>query len=107
MKIGDSGDQRSHLHMRRFKQASSTSKACNDADSRPTLRAGVHGIYLPAPLAAQAWTPVQTRLPSRLQPHLMGALHGRAMAVFARAQRHRRQAGHPLYDRLQRLRPVV
>ena len=29
------------------------------------------------------------------------------MEVFARAQRHRRQAGHPLYDRLHSLRPVV
>ena len=25
-------------------------KACNDADSRPTLRTGVRGIYLAAPL---------------------------------------------------------
>ena len=29
-------------------------KACNDADSRPTLRTGVHRIYLTAPLHAQA-----------------------------------------------------
>src|SRR5712691_3725204 len=28
-------------------------------------------------------------------------LHGHAMEVFARTHRHRRQAGHPLYDRLQ------
>ena len=47
-------------------------KACNDADSCPTLRTGVRRIYLPAPLDAQAWPQMQTRLPSRLQPHFMG-----------------------------------
>ena len=40
-----------------------------DADSRSTLRAGVHRIYLPAPVDAQAWTEVQTRLSLRLQPY--------------------------------------
>ena len=64
-------------------------------------------IYLAAPLHAQAWTQVQTRLSSRLQPHLMGALHRHAMEVLARAHRSRRQGGHPLHHRLQSLRPVV
>jgi hypothetical protein len=28
----------------------------HDTDSRATVRAGVHRIYLPAPLDAHAWT---------------------------------------------------
>ena len=37
-------------------------KACNDADPGPTLRTGVRGIYLTAPLDAQARPKVQTGL---------------------------------------------
>src|SRR5262245_28417602 len=51
-------------------------KASNDADSDPTLRTRVRGIYLTAPLDAQAWAQVQTGLSSRLSPHLMGAYTG-------------------------------
>src|SRR5919108_3162021 len=36
--------------------------ACNDVDSRPTFRTGVHRIYLAVPLDAQARTEVQTGL---------------------------------------------
>src|SRR5215475_14218350 len=58
--------------------------ACNDADSRPTLRTGVRGIYLATPLDAEARAKVQTGLLSCLQPHPLGALHRDAMEVFAR-----------------------
>src|SRR6266436_7242958 len=77
--------------------------ACNDTDSCPTLRTGVRGIYLTAPLDAQAGTEVQIGLLPRLQPHLMGALHRDAMEVLARADRRQRDTGHSLYDRLQSL----
>jgi predicted RecB family nuclease len=61
-------------------------KPSYDADSRSTLRAGVHRIYLPAPVDAQAWTEVQTRLSLRLQPYPVGTLHRHAMEVLAGAQ---------------------
>src|SRR5439155_26786101 len=76
-------------------------KACNDADSCPDVRTRVRGIYLTAPLDAQARAKVQTGLLPRLQPHLMGALHRDAVEVFARAARRPGQAGHSLHDRLQ------
>jgi len=41
-------------HMRPLQNEHSSTKACNDADSRPTLRTGVHRMYLAAPLDAQA-----------------------------------------------------
>ena len=44
-------------------------KACNDADACPTLRTGVRGMYLTAPLDAQARSKVHTGLLSRLSPH--------------------------------------
>src|SRR6266567_9046047 len=78
-------------------------KACNDTDSCPTLRTRVRGIYLAAPLDAQARSKVQTGLLSRLQPHLMGALHRDAMEVLARAERRQRDTGHSLHDRVQSL----
>ena len=78
-------------------------KACNDADSCPTLRTGVRGLSLAAPLDAQARPKVQPGLLSRLSPHLVGALHRDAMEVFARADRRPGQAGHPRHDRLQSL----
>src|SRR5919109_270507 len=88
MKIGDSGEQRSHLHMRRFHPAHSARKARNHADSRPTLCHRVSSIYLAAPLDAQAWTPVQTRLSSRLHPHLVGPLYGDAEEAFIASVAH-------------------
>ena len=45
--------------MRRLHDEHHGTKACNDADSRPTLRTGVRGIYLAAPLDAQARSKVQ------------------------------------------------
>src|SRR6266481_6897385 len=78
-------------------------KACNDADSCPAVRTRVRGIYLPAPLHAQAGTEVQTGLSSRLSSHLMGALHRDAMEELAHTTRRPRQAGYPLYDHLQSL----
>jgi hypothetical protein len=47
-------------HMRLLHNEHHGTNACNDADSCPTLRAGVHRIYLAAPLAAQAGAKVQT-----------------------------------------------
>src|SRR2546428_11235393 len=50
------------LHMRSLPDEHHNPKACNDADSCPTLRTGVRGIYLAAPLDAEAGTEVQTGL---------------------------------------------
>src|SRR5215510_11505876 len=94
------------LHMRPLYYEHHGTKACNDADPCATLRAGVRGIYLTAPLDAQAWSEVQTGLLPRLQPHLVGALHRDAMEVFARAARRPGPAGHSLYDCLQSLCPM-
>jgi hypothetical protein len=63
------------------------SKACNDVDSRPTLRTGVHRIYRAAPFDAQAWTEVQTGLSPGFSPHLVEPLHGDAVEVPARTDR--------------------
>src|SRR5215470_14938707 len=103
----DSGDALHHLQTGPFKYAHIGTKARNHADSRPTLRIGVHAIYLTAPLDAKAWTQVQTRLPSRLQPHLMAIVYGYAVEVLTRTERHERQPCHPLHDHLQSLRLVV
>src|SRR2546427_9467157 len=91
------------LHMRPLHHEHHSTKVCNDADSRPTLRTGVRGIYLAAPLDAQARSKVQTGLLPGLQPHLMGALHRDAMEVLARAERRQRDTGHSLYDCVQSL----
>src|ERR1043166_1356076 len=82
--------------MRRLHDEHLGTAACNDADSGPTLRTGVRGIYLTAPLDAQAGTEVQIGLLPRLQPHFAGALYGDAVEVLARSTRHPRQAGHSL-----------
>jgi len=82
--------------------ARSTSTTSNHADSCPTLRLRVHAMYLAAPLHAQAWTAVHTRLSLRLQSDLMGALHGHAMEGLARAERRPGQASSPLHHRLQK-----
>src|SRR4029450_4760282 len=71
------------LHMRSLPDKYTGTQACNDADSRPTLRAGGHGISLPAPLHAQAGTAVQNRLSSCLASHLVGPVYGYAMEVLA------------------------
>ena len=49
-------------HMRPLQNEHHSTTACNDADSRPTLRHGVHHISLPAPLDAQAGAEVHTGL---------------------------------------------
>jgi hypothetical protein len=51
------------LHMRPLPDEHTGTKACNHAHSRPTLRNGVHRIYLTAPLDAQAGAEVQIGLP--------------------------------------------
>jgi hypothetical protein len=82
--------------MRPLHDEHNSPKACNDADSCPTLRTGVRGIYLSTPLDAQAGSKVQTGLSSCLQPHLVGPLYRHAMEVLAYTDRHARQAGYPL-----------
>src|SRR5215831_12258268 len=77
--------------------------ACNDADSRPPLRTGVHRMSLAAPLDAHARSQVPTGLLARLYPHLMGARHGDAMEVLARADRGPWPPRPPFHDRLQGL----
>ena len=72
----------------------------HDTDSRATVRAGVHHIYLPAPLDAHAWTEVQTGLPPRLQSDPVGPLYGYAMEVHASPQSERWDRADPLHDHL-------
>src|SRR5215510_10602602 len=50
--------------------------ACNDTDSCAIVRTGIRGIYLAAPLDAQARSQVQVGLLSRLQSHLAGPVYG-------------------------------
>jgi hypothetical protein len=69
-------------HMRPLHDEHHGTKACNDADSRPTLRNGVHRMYLPAPHNAQAGPEVQTGLSSYLYSDLVGALHRDAVEVL-------------------------
>ena len=73
----------SHLQIRRLPHACTGQKAHNHADSRPTLRYRVYGIYLTAPLHAQARAQVQTGLSSRLQPHRVAPLYRDAMEMLA------------------------
>jgi hypothetical protein len=77
--------------------------ACNAAASGPTLRTGVRGIYLAAPLEAQARSQGQTGLLPGLSSHFAGALPRNAGAVLARADRRSWDTGHSLYDRGQSL----
>jgi len=74
--------------MRRLHDEHHGTTACNDADSCPTLRTGVRGISLTAPLDAQAGTEVQIGLLPRLQPHVAGALYGDAVEVLAHSIPH-------------------
>src|SRR5215813_11570061 len=62
------------LHMRPLYHEHHGTNACNDADPCATLRAGVRGISLTAPLDAQARAKVQTGLRSYWIP---GSWHGR------------------------------
>jgi hypothetical protein len=56
-------------------------KVGHDTDSRATLRAGVHRIYLSAPLDAPARAEVQTGVSPRFQSDFEGPLYGYAMEV--------------------------
>src|SRR4030095_1837249 len=89
--------------MRPLPDEHNSPKDCDDADSCPTLCTRVRGIYLAAPLDAQARSKVQTGLLPRLYPHFMGALHRKAVEVFAHADGRPGHPGHPLHDRLQSL----
>jgi hypothetical protein len=77
--------------------------ACNHADSCPTLRTGVHHMYLAAPLEAPARAEVPTGLSWCLASRLVGPLHRDAMAVLADTQRPGGQASPALQQRLPRL----
>ncbi len=58
---------RIHILYKRFlRDEHNGSKARNDANPRPTLRNGVHRIYLAAPHDAQTGPEVQTGLSLRL-----------------------------------------
>src|SRR5262249_1022096 len=89
--------------MRRLHDEHHGTKACNDADSRPTLRTGVRGISLTPPLDAQAGTEVHIGLLPRLHPHFAGAVYGDAVEMLARADRRSWDTGHSLYNRVQSL----
>src|SRR3981189_3029044 len=67
----------------------------HDDDSRATLRAGVHRIYLPVPLDAHARAEMQTGLSSRFQSDPVGPLYGYAMEVHASTQSGRRHRPDP------------
>src|SRR5208337_5539670 len=69
------------LLMKPFPDEQYDRKPRHNSDSRSTLRAEVHRIYLPAPLDAQAWAEMQTGLSPRLQSDPVGTLHGYAMEV--------------------------
>jgi hypothetical protein len=51
-------------------------KPRHDTDSRSTFRAGVHRVYLPAPLNAHARAEMQAGLSSRLQSDPVGLYTG-------------------------------
>src|SRR3954469_11504995 len=78
----------------------------HDADSRSTVRAGVHRIYLSAPFDAQARAEMQTRLSPHLQSDPVGPLYGYAMEVHASTQGGRWDRLDPLHDHLQGVREM-
>src|ERR1700759_4692050 len=83
-------------------------KPRHNANSGSTLRAGVHRIYLPAPLDAQARAEMQTGLSPRLQSDPVGTLYLGAMEVLAGAPgSRRRDRRDPLHDNLQGVRQMV
>src|SRR6266581_3606473 len=95
MKQGDSPVRITLLHMRLLPEEHTGTKACNDADSPPTLRTGVHHMDLPAPLDAQAWADVRTGLSSCLQchtPHTLLPLYRKMMRLVRRSQAAARRA---------------
>src|SRR5215468_3671059 len=100
----DSGDALHHLQTGPFKYVHIGTKARNHADSRPTLRIGVHAIYLTAPLDAKGWTQVQTRLPSRLQPHLIAIAYEASVHVLTHTDPNPRPPRHPFTHRTPSLR---
>src|SRR5690348_9710612 len=76
-------------------------KPRHNANSGSTLRAGVHRIYLPPPLDAQARVEMQTRLSPSVQSDPVGPLYGYAMEVPADTADRRRDRRDPLHDNLQ------
>src|ERR1700722_1836159 len=81
-------------------------KPSHDADSRATLRAGVHRIYLSASLDAPARAEMQTGLSPRLQSDPVGSLYGYAMEVPASTESERWDRPDPLHNNLQGVREV-
>ena len=83
LKITVSRNDPAYLQIRSFDRAHVSQKARDHAHSRTMIRNRVHRISLTPPLHAQAWAQMQTRLSSRLQPHLVGALYRHAVEVSA------------------------
>ena len=69
-----------HASRELFPDEQHDKKPRHDTDSSATLWAGVHRIYLPAPLDAQARAEMQIGLSPRLQSDPVGTLHGPTMA---------------------------
>ena len=82
-------------------------KPRSDADPRVAVRAGVHRIYLPAPVDAQARAKMQTGPSPRLQSDPVATLYGYAMEVPAVTRDRSWGYGDPLHDNLQSVRQVV
>src|SRR5215210_6810449 len=82
-------------------------KPRHNTDPGSTLRAGVHRVYLPTPLDAQARAEMQIELSSRLQSDPVATLHRYAMEVPAGTRGRRRDRRHPLHDNLQTVRQMV
>src|SRR2546426_10471978 len=106
MKPCDSPGRGNMLHMRPLRDEYHGRNACNDAEPCPTLRNRVHRMSLPTPLHAHTWAAVQTGRLSRLSPDLVGALHGDAVEVCARAARPAWETGDTRHDGLQSLREM-
>jgi hypothetical protein len=87
--------------------ASDARKPRHNANSRSTLRARVHRIYLTAPFDAQARAEMQTGLSPRLQSDPVGPLYGYAMELPAGTPGKRRDRRDPRHDNLQSVRQMV
>lgn len=67
-------DARARVHtpcVRPWPEEYHSPKACHDVDALPTLRTGVRGIALPAPLDAQAMLQVHKQNPRNSRRHLL------------------------------------
>ena len=70
------------LFMKPCPDAQYDEEPSHDADSRATLGAGVHRIYLPAPVDADARAEMQTGLSPRLQSDPVGKAYDLLAPVY-------------------------